>query len=81
MLDGQMRCLRNPSKRCRWSPRYLEMCTNMYKVSRRAYEIFANGSVVKAPSSEYLRKISSALYDAPGSQSQRYEEIAKEVES
>ena len=53
----------------------------MYKVSRRVYEIFANSGVVKAPSSEYLRKISSALYDAPGSQSQRYEEIAKEVES
>ena len=63
------------------STAFLHRCTNMYKVSRRVYEIFANSGVVKAPSSEYLRKISSALYDAPGSQSQRYEEIAKEVES
>ena len=25
MLDGQMRCLRNKSKRCRWGPLYREM--------------------------------------------------------
>ena len=54
----------------------------MYKVSRRVYEIFANSGVVKAPSSENLRKITTALYDAPGvSQSERYEEIAQEGES
>ena len=64
------------------STAFLHRCTNMYKVSRRCYEIFANSGVVKAPSSEYLRKITTAPYDAPGIiRSQRYEEIAQEVES
>ena len=62
------------------STAFLHRCTNMYKVSRRVYEIFANSGVVKAPSSENLRKITTALYDAPGvSQSECYEEIAQEV--
>ena len=39
----------------------------MYKVSRRCYEIFANSGVVKAPSSEYLRKITTAPYVPPAS--------------
>ena len=79
LWECQLRCLRSKSHRCRWHPRVLEWCLDVWRRDSGAYDQLALGGVLKLPSGEHLRKLSLTGVPTPGHDIERYKSLVGET--
>ena len=75
LVEDQLKCLRNNSGWCHWSPTMIDLCNRVRRASGAAYEVLREFGVLTLPSANHLRKVSAAVGETTGHDPKRYESI------
>ena len=78
LWECQLRCLRSKSHRCRWHPKVLQWCADVWTRDRGAYEQMAFGKVLILPHPETIRKQCSRSIARPGHNDELYKSLGPE---
>jgi hypothetical protein len=76
--ECQLRCLKLKAHKCRWHPRILEWCAEVWRRDRGAYEQVAYGNVLLLPHPDTIRKRCASALQAPGHNMALYARLGEE---
>ena len=78
LWECQLRCLNSKSHRCRWHPKVLAWCSDVWTRDRGAYEQMAFGNMMILPHPDTIRKLCSRCVAQPGHNDVLYESLGPE---
>lgn len=78
LWEDQLKCLASKRHYCRWHPRVLSWCADVWRRNRGAYEQMAFGDVLILPHPDTIRKHVARDVAHPGHDMARYEALGPE---
>jgi hypothetical protein len=78
LWECQLRCLHSKRHRCRWHPKVLAWCADIWYRDRGAYEQMAFGKVLILPHPDTIRKMCSRSIARPGHNDALYDSLGPE---